>query len=431
MHTTLLTQIYLVKFKHPINHFYIIFVPKSLNVKHLLFSLLIISIISCRKDPQPNTPNVNRGKVSFTTDTISVLEKDTILFIPVQLTQKRDKDVTVYFHIEGNSATPEYDYFVSNGSLHFPKGEDTVGSLIIVDIFADTLTEIDETFTIFLDSATNAIISQKELTLKILDDESRRATYPGYSTPLFHDGYTMVWQDEFLGTELNETDWNYRIGNGCPNLCGFGNNELQYYRKQNAIVANDLLTITAKKETFASNQYTSTRINTFGKISVPYGRIDVRARLPFGKGIWPAIWMMGNNKSAVGWPACGEIDMMELRGSAPNKANGTIHYKNASGVHQYPPSKNHILSSGTYHDEFHVFSLVRTEGKIQWYVDDILFNTKFYSQLNLGSQPNPFLQDFYIILNLAVGGNYDGNPNSSTIFPQTMEIDYVRVFEKN
>ncbi len=400
-------------------------------MKQLFIFLFFILILSCRKSTEPSAPMTHHGLISFKTDTISLFETDTILFIPVQLTKERDKAITVYFHIEGHTATLGEDYFVSDGTLNFPKGADTLETPIVVDIYSDTLTETDETLTLFLDSATNASIDKNQLTLKILDDESRRATYPGYSTPTFYAGYHLIWQDEFLGTKLNENDWNYRIGNGCPNLCGFGNNELQYYRKENATVADDLLTITAKKENIASNSYTSTRINTQGKISVPFGRVDVRARLPFGKGIWPAIWMMGNNKNVVGWPACGEIDLMELRGSAPNRVNGTIHYKNASGVHQFPASKKHVLASGTYSDEFHVFSLVRTPGKIQWYVDDILFNTKFYSQLNLGSQPNPFLNDFFILLNLAVGGNYDGNPNNSTSFPQVMEIDYVRVFEKN
>jgi len=134
----------------------------------------------------------------------------------------------------------------------------------------------------------------------------------GYSTPLNYEGMKLVWNDEFNSTELNRSDWSYENGTGCPNICGWGNNELQYYRPENSWLEDGTFVIEAKKEDFQGNRFTSTKIITRDKQAFQYGRIDIRAKLPKGQGIWPAFWLLGQNHAQVGWPKCGEIDIMEM-----------------------------------------------------------------------------------------------------------------------
>ena len=245
----------------------------------------------------------------------------------------------------------------------------------------------------------------------------------GVGDPVYPD-LTLVWSDEFNGSALNTGDWTFEIGNGNS---GWGNNELQYYRSENTEVSNGFLTIEARKEVFEGKQYTSSRIITKDKVDLRYGRIDIKAKLPEGQGIWPALWMLGSNIDAVGWPACGEIDIMELVGHVPNEVHGTVHYG--------PPSPNNLstgtsfkLNSGKFSDEFHLFSLVWQENLIQWYVDDQLYFTRNPSDL---ADTWPFNKDFFFIFNVAVGGNWPGSPNGSTVFPQQMVVDYIRVYQPN
>jgi beta-glucanase (GH16 family) len=248
----------------------------------------------------------------------------------------------------------------------------------------------------------------------------------GYSTPLTYSGYNLVWNDEFDGNQLSNS-WTHEIGIGNN---GWGNNELQYYRPQNTEVKDGYLMITAKKEPFADKQYTSSRIITKGKQSFKYGRVDIRAALPKGKGLWPAAWMLGDAFTTVGWPACGEIDIMEMvGGNSPNQGDatvhGTVHWQTNNGNHgEYGGSNS--LNNGIYADEFHVFSIIWESGRIKWYRDDIKFNEIDISS----SQFSEFREDFFFIFNVAVGGNWPGSPNSSTQFPQRMIVDYIRVFQK-
>jgi hypothetical protein len=248
----------------------------------------------------------------------------------------------------------------------------------------------------------------------------------GFFSPMEYDGYSLVWADEFNEKGLNANNWIHEIGNGCPNLCGWGNNELQYYRKENIQVDNGVLTIQAKQENWQGYKYTSSRIKSQGLKSFKYGRIDTRALLPKGQGIWPAIWMLGNNISTVGWPSCGEIDIMELIGGSEreNTVHGTVHWNNnghASAGGSFTKPKD------TFADEYHVFSIVWDENLIRW-----LVNGQQYYQINI-APPNlhAFREEFFFLINLAVGGNWPGNPNQSTLFDQELVIDYIRVFQKS
>lgn len=248
----------------------------------------------------------------------------------------------------------------------------------------------------------------------------------GYLTPLQYAGMKLIWQDEFDGTSLNTTKWSFDIGNGCPNLCGWGNNELQYYRADNGKVSDGALTLEARKETFQAYQYTSAKIHTQNKFSFKYGRVDIRAQLPQGQGIWPALWMLGNNITTVGWPACGEIDIMELVGGQgrDNRVHGTLHWDQNGAKADYGLS--YTLPQGIFADQFHVFSIIWDEQEISWYVDDQKFLTIDITPATMSE----FHQNFWLIFNVAVGGNWPGNPNVTTPFPQRMAVDYVRVFQK-
>lgn len=247
----------------------------------------------------------------------------------------------------------------------------------------------------------------------------------GYVTPLHYDGWELVWHDEFDGNSVDTDNWVFEIGDGCPHLCGWGNNELQYYREQNAWVEDGILTIEARKESFDNRQYTSSRMKTQGKQLFQYGRIDIRALLPAGQGIWPALWMLGNDITSVGWPKCGEIDIMEMIGGngRENQVHGTLHWDLNGHVQA---GGSYTLSSGTFGDEYHVFTIIWDEDTITWFVNDI----QFYQIDITPDHMTEFHQEFFFIFNVAVGGNWPGNPDETTVFPQQMRVDYVRVFQQ-
>lgn len=242
----------------------------------------------------------------------------------------------------------------------------------------------------------------------------------GYSAPLSYPGMTLIWKDEFDGNTLNTSNWRHEIGGN-----GWGNNELQYYQEQNTLVENGLLVIKAKIESVSGKNYTSSRIITQDKRAFKYGRVDIRARLPKGKGIWPALWMLGSSISTVGWPKCGEIDIMEMIGGTgnDNKVYGTVHWDNAGSYASYGGNKS--LSSGLFADEFHVFSIVWDASSITWYLDGVKYHVIDITPDGLSE----LREEAFFIINVAVGGNWPGSPDGLTKFPQFMAVDYIRVFQ--
>ena len=245
--------------------------------------------------------------------------------------------------------------------------------------------------------------------------------YDGFQSPLTYPGYTLVWNDEFSGTELNLSDWSYEIGTGNG---GWGNDELQYYREENTRVADGLLTIEAREESFAGSSYTSSRLVTQDKQFFRYGKVDIRAIMPSGQGMWPALWMLGQSFPSVGWPYFGEIDIMEMIGGREDTSYGTVHWDNAGSYASYGDTIT--LDSGTLADEFHVYSIEWDSRSIRWYLDGQQYNVIDITPANLSE----FQEAFFFIFNVAVGGRFPGAPDSSTIFPQQMQVDYIRVFEK-
>jgi beta-glucanase (GH16 family) len=266
-----------------------------------------------------------------------------------------------------------------------------------------------------------------EVSKQVEISEQVQEEFPdGYITPTSYEGYDLVWQDEFDGTSLSN-DWTHEIGTGGN---GWGNNELQYYREQNTEVRDGYLVITAKEENFSGNNYTSSRIITENRQEFQFGRIDIRAVLPEGQGIWPALWMLGANFRDVGWPACGEIDIMEKIGGGTREREvfGTLHWdSNGTRACTCGQGEPYRLDPGsTFGDEFHVFTLLWDQEKIQWLVDDNLYHTIDITPDDLSE----FRDEFFFIFNVAVGGNLPGSPDATTVFPQRMTVDYVRVFQK-
>lgn len=239
----------------------------------------------------------------------------------------------------------------------------------------------------------------------------------------------IVWDDEFNGTGATPDPniWTYDTGNGGSNP-GWGNNELEYYtsRTNNAFVANGLLHIVAREESTNGFSFTSARMKTEGLFSFTYGRLEWRAQLPYGVGFWPALWMLGTNINTVGWPTCGEIDVVENTGTNYSMVQSSIHYGGDA-------TATYNFTNGMAVTNFHTYTLDWTTNALIFYVDGHLFETQTGWGNSGGAYPFPFNQPFFLIMNLAVGGNYVQNPSvslieSQTTFPAEMLVDYVRIY---
>jgi beta-glucanase (GH16 family) len=237
------------------------------------------------------------------------------------------------------------------------------------------------------------------------------------------EGWTLVWQDEFDGEAIDTDKWTYDIGGN-----GWGNNEWQFYtdRPENVRIENEMLVIEAREERFVTRNYTSGRIKTQDLSAFTYGRIEARMKLPYGNGIWPAFWMLGDDIGTAGWPRAGEIDIMEHIGRQPTHIHGTVHgpgYSGSGGVGHYK-----TFPSGSLSEEFHVYAIEWEPEVIRWYVDEEQF-----FMITPETIPGDWVFDhpFFIILNLAVGGNWPGYPDETTVFPQFLTVDYVRVYQRS
>jgi beta-glucanase (GH16 family) len=239
-------------------------------------------------------------------------------------------------------------------------------------------------------------------------------------------GWQLVWSDEFndpAGTQPDPTKWGYDLGGG-----GWGLAQLQTYTSnaENASTdGNGYLTINALRD--ANGAYTSARLKTQGKFEQAFGRFEARARLPGGLGLWPAFWMLGNDFPATAWPTCGEVDIMENRASEPAINHGSLHGPGYSG--NMPLTAQYTLSAGAvFAGDFHIFAVEWELNVVRFYVDDQLYETR--SPADLTTQRWVYDHPFFILLNVAVGGRFPGNPTNATVFPQTMAVDYVRVYSR-
>ena len=253
------------------------------------------------------------------------------------------------------------------------------------------------------------------------------------NNPIGANGMTLVWSDEFDAAQLDPELWFFESGDGSQyGLNGWGNNELQWYEPDSAQLSGGLLVITARNESSNGRDYTSARINTRDRFAFRYGRIEARIRLPGGQGLWPAFWLLPQDDAYGTWAASGEIDIMEavnLGVSGSNDVHGTIHYGGEWPNNTFSGAAYTVASSAT--DDFHDYAIEWDAGQIRWYVDGVMYAMQNSWSSSGGPFPAPFDQQFYILLNVAVGGNFPGAPDASTEFPVTMEVDYVRVYSGN
>ncbi len=255
-------------------------------------------------------------------------------------------------------------------------------------------------------------------------------TFPVVVTAPSAPEWELVWADEFDGNQLDPAKWEAQIGRG-PNNDGWGNLELQYYtaRPENIQVSQGTLKIIARREIYQSASYTSARLRTINRGDWKYGRFEFRAKLPQGKGIWPAFWMLPTDNVYGGWAASGEIDIMELVGHEPHRVHGTLHYGGAWPNNVYT-GMSYALRQGKFSDDFHNFALEWEDGEMRWYVDGVMYLRQTWWYTTGHPFPAPFDQRFHILVNLAVGGRWPGSPDASTVFPQVLEVDYVRVYRR-
>jgi beta-glucanase (GH16 family) len=384
----------------------------------LYLGLMLLSACSKEKDPEPVLTIGNVSQVRTTTESTMIFN--------ISLDKMVNNNVSVdYILVDGTAKAPD-DYVASSGTITIPANQ--VKASVNVQITGDptNLRQPNLQFTIQLSNPKLCTIGTSTASGTIItEDGSYLPTdNTGYTTPLTYPGYTLVWSDEFSGNTLDLSAWNQELGTGSG---GWGNNELEYYTnsQKNTFVSSGNLIIEARREDMGNSHYTSGRMTTQDKKLFKFGRIDIRAKLPVGKGIWPALWMLGANINSAGWPACGEIDIMELIGIQPSIVYGTMHWGTSSS-HKSKGS-NYELSSGDFSDEFHVFSIIWKQDSISWYVDDQLFLET--SSSDVGAYDYPFNSDQFFIFNVAVGGNWPGSPDNSTVFPERMFVDYVRVFQ--
>lgn len=395
-----------------------------------LFLILLLINASCGGDDSSNKP-VDQASVGFVDDrSINEANSNVTLLLDVRLSAPVDREVSVTVRSENGTAEAEEDFELINEVIVFDPSD--IQETLSITIYGDEDFEADETFALLLENAEGVTLgTPATIQITILNDDPDDNIFipsTGYTTPTSYAGMTLLWQDEFSGTSLNTDDWNYEIGTGSN---GWGNNELQYYRQENTSIVDGLLVIEARQESFGGRSYTSSRLTTNNKVEFQYGRVDIRAALPKGQGIWPALWMLGENFGSVGWPACGEIDIMEMVGGGEGKddtVHGTLHW-DSNGSHACTCEQNnsYTLPNGDFYDQFHVFSIIWTASSIQWKMDDITYKTVDITPADLSE----FRNEFFFIFNVAVGGNWPGNPNGSTVFPQRMLVDYVRVFQSN
>ena len=232
-------------------------------------------------------------------------------------------------------------------------------------------------------------------------------------------GKKLVWEENFNGKILNDKTWNIELGDGCPN-CGWGNNERQLYTNTNHELEKGNLIITAKKE---KEKYSSTRITTQGKKEFQYGYFEARAKLPLGHGVWPAFWMLGSNIKTVGWPKCGEIDILEYVGREPNMIFTSLHTQDSHGN----TINTKKMKIDTIEDGFHIYAIDWNKDRIDFFVDHQLVYT--FNPSEKTENTWPYNQPFYFILNVAIGGNFGGPEVDDKIFPQNFSIDYIKVYQ--
>ena len=387
---------------------------------------LCVTQISCSKKGGDSPPAVVPA-VSVTDAFADRTTTGSVMHFSLSMNKTTTVPVSIDYSFTDGTAKSPTDYTAATGTITIPSGS-AIAS-IDVQIKGDPTDKRQKNleFTVNLSNPKNGTVSVNAAKGTIITENGINLTTDntGYTTPNTYAGYTLAWNEEFSGNALDLNAWNQEIGNGTN---GWGNNELEYYTSstKNCFVSNGNLIIEARKEPINGLSYSSARLTTQNKKTYTFGRIDIRAKLPVGKGIWPALWMLGSNITSVGWPACGEIDIMELIGTYPGRVHSTLHWKATNGNHASMGSQIN-LTSGDFSQQFHVYSLVWKQDMLDCLMDDqLIFRL---TKTDVGAANYPFNASQFFIFNVAVGGDWPGPPDANTDFPQRMFVDYVRVFQ--
>lgn len=370
-------------------------------MKLRLISLLImifhaVFLVSCNdKDGTENPQLLFSEELTVAED-----DPDGKISIPVYLSGESGETVTFDYSTSDSTALAGRDYnAVPSGKITFQPGQ--LAAEIPLDLKADTTVKQDVYLNIRFSNPVNGRLNKSTMRIRIFNVEFSK----------------LVWVEGFEASLLNPSYWNYELGGG-----GWGNNELQTYTNNagNIHLDSGYLHITALNP--SGTTYTSGRINSQGHKDFTYFRAEIRAKLPEGQGIWPAIWTLGTNISQIGWPRCGEIDIMELLGHQPDVSHGAVHFDNGGHLSR---TASYSLTSGKFSSGFHVFSLIWTPNRLRWLVDKQEFFVLNRSEI----QTFPFDLPQYFVLNVAVGGNWPGPPDQTTVFPQHMIVDYIKIYQ--
>ena len=379
--------------------------------------LLICSqLASCKKSEPDVIPEISFTASTAVNEGNGFPQKATVA---LSLSEASAQEVRLKWSTQDGTAKAGADYIaVKDAKVVFAPGETSKN--IEISLTNDEEFEFDDEFIIVFSEVKNAVFSVLQTKVIILNDDTYtpEIAADGPITPEFYPGMKLVWNEDFTVPTINTATWTFEKGAG-----GWGNNELQEYTDlaENAFISDGKLNIVATKT--PNGGYRSARMITKGRNEFTYGRIDIRAKLPVGQGIWPALWMLGSNISQVSWPACGEIDIMEYLGHDPSRVYGTAHYNNNG--HLYKGDSFTLPEGKGFNEKFHVFTILWQENSIIWYVD----YQKYFEVTSGSVRFDAFRLSQFFIFNVAVGGNWPGSPNTSTVFPQTMQVDYVRVFQ--
>ncbi len=388
--------------------------------------LLCIAFLSSCEDSTPVSDITQFPRI--TAEDVVVEEDADDTFGKISLSWAYTSEVTVDYVVRTLdidtivTAKVGEDFNSTSGTVVFAPGE--TEKLVDIDLLADPISEDNESIELFISNAQLGVIIKSSGRVLVMDDDADFfVDDSGPTSPTSYQGLDLVWEEQFDGSTIDSDIWTHEIGNS-----GWGNNELQFYTDspRNSFQAGGYLVIEALEESMGGSDYTSARMITEGKKEFKYGRIDIRAKLPTGRGLWPALWMLGADFRTVGWPSCGEIDIMELVGNQPNIVHGTAHWGPNPANRQFKGSQSFLIGE-TFNDQFHVYSIFWKENEIRWYRDG-----EEYFRLtpaDVGNNEWPFNDDFFLIFNVAVGGDWPGSPDATTQFPQRMIVDYIRVFQ--
>jgi len=373
--------------------------PEIMKLRLIMLLFIILQtgiLVSCSDKSNEKAP-----QLLFSQElTVAEDDPDGMISIPVYLSGESAETVSIDYSTADSTALAGRDYTaVASGKIIFQPGQ--LAAEIPLEIKADTNVKQDVYLNIRFSNPVNGRLEKSTMRVRIFNVDFSK----------------LVWFEDFETSVLNPSYWNYELGGG-----GWGNNELQTYTNNAANVHLDTgcLHITALNPSGTS--YTSGRINSHGHKDFTYFRAEIRAKLPEGQGLWPAIWTLGSNITQVGWPKCGEIDIMELLGQQPGITHGAVHFD--SGGHA-SRTASFSLASGKFSSGFHVFSLIWTPNRLRWLVDKQEFFVLNRSEI----QSFPYDLPQYFVLNVAVGGNWPGSPDQTTVFPQHMIVDYIKVYQ--